>query len=464
MLSRDRDPETREPTVEIAHDALLGAWERLRGWIAAAEEDLRTQHRLARAARDWAEAGRDPSFLLHGARLERLVAWREEAGLALTPVERGLLEESLGAPTEPREGARRERGLERRSMRRLRTAVGVLAGGVIVAGAVTAFALNQRAEAEDQERTAVARGLAAAAVGSLGEDAERSVLLALEAVRHTRNAGGAVLPEAQEALHRAVVASRIRLRVPGLGGMTDWSPDGDLFVTEGPEDRGLIDIRDAATGRSVRTFHGHDVDVNFVAFSADGSRLATSGDDGTAKVWDPRTGRQLASVGDGPDQVWGAALSPDGTRLAAAWWEAGGGAGLRRGRRDGEVCEITGLDASLNTAFSPDGRRLAIATLERGRCPRRRRLLPPCRDARGAERRHRRRLQPRRPADRDHELGRERADLGRAHLAARASRSPGIATRSSPRTGARTRAGWPPAHATARPGCGRSAARRCASC
>ena len=47
LLSLDRDPETREPTVEIAHDALLGAWERLRGWIAAAEEDLRTQHRLA---------------------------------------------------------------------------------------------------------------------------------------------------------------------------------------------------------------------------------------------------------------------------------------------------------------------------------------------------------------------------------------------------------------------------------
>jgi WD40 repeat protein len=174
-----------------------------------------------------------------------------------------------------------------------------------------------------------------------------------------------VLPEAEEALHRAVVASRIRLRVPGLGGATDWSPDGDLFVTEGPEDRGLIDIRDAATGRSVRAFHGHDGDVNLVSFSGDGSRLATSGDDGTAKVWDPRTGERLAGFGRGDDQVWGAALSPDGSRLAAAWWEAGPVRvfDVAGGRR---ICEVIGLDASLNTAFSPDGRRLAIATWTEG--------------------------------------------------------------------------------------------------
>ena len=53
-----------------------------------------------------------------------------------------------------------------------------------------------------------------------------------------------------------------------------------MFVTEGPEDTGLIDIRDAETGVSIQSFHGHDPDVNDVAFSNDSSMLATTGDDG----------------------------------------------------------------------------------------------------------------------------------------------------------------------------------------
>ena len=70
---------------------------------------------------------------------------------------------------------------------------------------------------------------------------------------------GSALPEAEEALHqrRDRVADRAAA-CPGVGGALDWSPDGTIFVTEGPEDTGLVDIRDAGTGESVRSFHGHD--------------------------------------------------------------------------------------------------------------------------------------------------------------------------------------------------------------
>ena len=129
------------------------------------------------------------------------------------------------------------------------------------------------------------RALAAASVANLEVDAERSILLALEAIDRTRSVDGTVLPEAEEALHRAVTASRIVLSVPGVGGALDWSPTG-VFVTEGPEDSGIVDIRDAGSGQSVIEFPGHDVDVNDVRFSPDGSMLATTGDDGALKVWD----------------------------------------------------------------------------------------------------------------------------------------------------------------------------------
>ena len=84
------------------------------------------------------------------------------------------------------------------------------------------------------------------------------MLLALAAVDETRARDGSVLPEAEEALHRAVTASRVVLSVAGLGGAVDWSPDGRRFVTEGPEDSGVVDIRDAETGESVLSFPGHE--------------------------------------------------------------------------------------------------------------------------------------------------------------------------------------------------------------
>jgi WD40 repeat protein len=165
-----------------------------------------------------------------------------------------------------------------------------------------------------------ARELAAAARANLTEDPQLSILLALKAVDTTRGGDGPVLTEASDALHAAVTASRIESNFPDLGGSLDWSPDGSVFVTEGPEDSGIIDIRDAATGESVRAFHGHDVDVNDVAFGSDGPTLATTGDDGALRVWDSSSGEAVAAFEfPGGGSVWSPAISPDGSRVAASW-------------------------------------------------------------------------------------------------------------------------------------------------
>jgi hypothetical protein len=79
-----------------------------------------------------------------------------------------------------------------------------LPAAAFVATGLTLVANGQREQATREARVASARELAAAAVANLDVDPERSILLAVEAVERTRSVDGLVLPEAEEALHRAV--------------------------------------------------------------------------------------------------------------------------------------------------------------------------------------------------------------------------------------------------------------------
>ena len=371
FLTFDRDPATREPTVEIAHEALLTAWGRLRGWIEDAREDLRQERGLARAAAEWQAAERDPSFLLRGARLEQVAAWDAATDLAIGHDERAYLKASIDQRDRDRaeqdERLRREARTERRSRTRLRALVAVFAAAALVAGVLTFVAVDQRERADREARTATARELASAAVANLEVDATLSVLLAIEAVDETRSVDGTVLPEAEAALHRAVTASREVSSIPGLGVPFDWSSTGD-FVAEGAEGTGIVDVRDAVTGERVRSWKGHDGDLGDVEFSRDGTALATAGpDDGMLKVWNPTTGEPLGSL-RGHGETAGPSLSRDGSIAAAAWIRAAPGRDdqvqvldLATGRRVW-AHRFRGLQ---DTALSPDGTQMAVTTESR---------------------------------------------------------------------------------------------------
>ena len=370
LLAFDRDPLTRGPTVEVAHEALLREWGRLRGWVESAREDLRTHRRLAGAATEWAAADQDPSFLLRGGHLQQLQAWAATSSLTLTGPERHYLEAST-AQHDAEQAERQARAahqavLERRAAGRLRGLVAVLATLVLVAGGLTAVAFTQRTAARREARIAAARELAAGAVANLAVDPERSILLALQAVTTTREADGTVLPEAEEALHRAVQANRTLLTVTrtenlqvvvgGPGGVA-FSSDGATVAT--PADHNTAKVWNAATGTAVRTFVGHTDRVTDVAFSRDGTRLATASADHTARVWEVATGREVAVLRGHAGAVMRLAFSPDGRRLATASWD-----GTARVWAIGSATAVRVLHHSgplEAVAFSSDGTHLAVA-------------------------------------------------------------------------------------------------------
>jgi WD40 repeat protein/DNA-binding SARP family transcriptional activator len=351
--------------VQLAHEALARAWPRLQGWLDEDVEGQRILRHLTGASDTWDTMGRPDSELYRGARLTQALDWRQRADPDLTPTERDYLDASQTlADTEQRaaENRARHQARQNRRLRALLTATAIFLVGALITGFV---AVGQREQARDEGRVATARELAAAATANLEVDPERSILLALAAVERSRSGDGGALAEAEEALHSAVTASRIELRVPGVGGRLDWSPDGTVFVTEGREDSGIVDIRDARTGDSVRSFQAHDGDITDVAFNHDGTQLATTGDDG-ARIWDPATGEELHAVPvPGHDVglgVSGPSFNADGSLFAAAWPDDGVvkivdvATGL-------VVREVRSVAEPNSTTFDPTGTRLAITSL-----------------------------------------------------------------------------------------------------
>ena len=131
LLTFDHDPLTRKPTVEVAHEALLREWNRLRDWLDESRDDIRLQRLLTTAVSEWQLSDHSQGYLLQGARLTQFETWAAETTVALTADEQAFMEASL-AERRAREAAEAERQareakMERRSRNFLRGLVVVLA-------------------------------------------------------------------------------------------------------------------------------------------------------------------------------------------------------------------------------------------------------------------------------------------------------------------------------------------------
>lgn len=438
LLTFDHDPITRGATIEVAHEALLREWSRLREWLSENRADIRLQRQLAAMVNEWQTADRDASFLLTGTRLEQFEGWSANTSVALTQDEKAYLDASIAERDrrESEERIRQQRELENarklaeterqraeeqtQSATELRKRSYYLTGAfaIVLVMAIAATFLGR--QAQNSSRLATSRELAAASISNLEVDPERSILLALKAVDTTHTVDQTVLPEAEDALHRAVLASRAQLTLgPGEEQVVRavFSPDGSQIATRAV---GSVRVWNAKTGKELfqipmtppplelrlRAARGWDnvvyssdgsqlasidpdlLDKSFVwakvfdtrsgklihqtkipmtqaewvasDFTSDLGRVVVASSQNIGKIWDTRTGELLTSLTGNQPSVLAVTFSPDERRIVTA--SSDGSAKIWDSETGKELLDLCCHHQPVfGAAFSPDGSRVATA-------------------------------------------------------------------------------------------------------
>jgi WD40 repeat protein len=252
--------------------------------------------------------------------------------------------------------------------------------------------------ARKAERTAVARERIAFSLMTAETNPETSVLLAIQAVLATRDAGYGTLPEAEQMLHKALLRLPVSFVIPEGEGSFDvvsWSPDGAylaasreqsikvwrwnpyyvlpellhhrkvLAICWSPDAKrlatatgdGHVAVWNVESTAELLSFQGHNGAVLAVAWSPDGSRIATASVDSTVKIWEAKSGRLLLTFKSDQGEFRSVSWSPDGKQLAAAGesyfvpvWDAASGSEFMKLFVEGRQNAV---------AWSPDGSQLA---------------------------------------------------------------------------------------------------------
>lgn len=326
LLALDRDEATRSPTLEVAHEAILREWERLRYWLNESRDDIRQERLIALAASAWDNAGREASFLLRGSRLEQSITWRESTQLTLTPLETNFIDNSIRQREQEQliEAQRqvREAAQERRSQFLLRGLIVLFAIASTVGITLTILAIQARNDAElaALESRSIAVAINAEKVFDTG-NRTLGLSLAYEAAN--------ILDSPPPEVHRILVELAY---APGLyRTIQSASPIKAIAVnpisqtvaisnalTDSEQADGNIYLWDTALNSVIQTFIGHTDVVTALTFSTNGQYLVSGSANGEIIIWNVSTGMEIQRLSGHDEQIWSVYYSPDNQSLVSA--------------------------------------------------------------------------------------------------------------------------------------------------
>ena len=390
-----------EDGIELAHEALLQHWPRLRAWVAENVESLQAREYLARAAALWIENGRPDDLLVPVERFGLHRGGTDEAEPMLSADKREFI-----AASRAHFAARELEQIRTTTRLRQRNRIAVAAFAVatalaVIAGASLANMVRIRNEALSRQIALSAErvsrqnpGLAAqialasaeradtvegtsALVGATGAPLPRRVLGRAEATSLVVDAGATLVaqPGGDGAL-RIWRGAAARGEVDGTPETIPLDPaGGNLFtgavVTAGSGrtllaagGMGGLWLVDASAEPSavVATLSAGQGTVYSTAFTPDGTTLLAGTADGTLRRWDvstPAAPRELAPLASGGVPVLALGVGPDGTTVAAAMDLTGVRGWTLHGQRATELPALATSSRVQALAFSPDGGWLA---------------------------------------------------------------------------------------------------------
>jgi WD40 repeat protein len=331
--------------VDIAHDSLLTAWQRLQDWLAEDYTDHLIHHQLTDDTTRWQHAHHDKAFLYRGTELttarKALTRWdtNPDRYPSPTPQARHFIHTSIHA--------------DRRTTTVRRTALTALVFLIIATSITALIAITTAKQARHQHAIALSRQLAAQADALTDTNPGLAQRLAAAAWQT------APTSEAHYSMLNAL-ATRQRTVLTHGGDRVVFSPDGTMLATGGEMAPRLWDVN---TGKQIGApFTGHIGMVTSAVFSPDSKTLATSGEDGAVRLWDVTTHHQIGDPLTGhPGIEIGVAFSLDGKTLATTpgdettrLWD------VHTGKQIG--APLTGhTDIVTSAVFSPDSKTLATS-------------------------------------------------------------------------------------------------------
>ncbi|MGW6059666.1 nSTAND1 domain-containing NTPase [Streptomyces sp. NPDC055189] len=348
-------------TVDLAHEALISAWPRLRAWVDADRERLRLHRALTEAAVAWEELGRDPGAVYRGTRLKAAremfgeVPARDEptrlgAAGELTPLEAGFLRAGIDV----HEAGVRDGTRAARRTRALLSGLAVLLCLAVVAGV---GAWQQNRNVERQQAQAEARRIVGVARTLRLSDPVTAMRLSVAAWRV------ADLPETREAV-RTAGSWQEQDSFSGPGGANVSNVPGHLSAdgrTLTAIDRDRVVRWDMRDHDRIGSYDRPGIHENNMDVSADGRLIAQQGEDGVL-VWD--LGRNRAAgprFGTGERQDTDGWFGPSGRTFIVRAGVRGGATvqvwDVRRHKLLDEIRHRT--TESPAPALSPDDRLLA---------------------------------------------------------------------------------------------------------
>ena len=343
-------------SVEIAHEALIRCWPRLRDWLTEDREGLKLHRQLTNATQAWEAVDHDPGALYRGTRLAQARDWATTHDTALTTRERDFLHASQDAESD-------ELTTARRHTRRLRRLVALLATLLLIAGAATALAIEAQDGASQQRNVAIAQKLIRDAAALRATNPALALQLSLAAYRLVP------LRDTRDNLLSAF-ATPYATRLTGMVLSAAFSPDDHILATAGVDNTvRLWDVSDVEHPATLATLTGLPGGVRSVAFSPDGRTLAGGSAGPTIRLWDVADIRHPREAATITSRVFAesVAFSPDGQILAAAENTAGAQLwDISDTRHPAELATLTGhTDAVYSVAFSPGGQTLATASADK---------------------------------------------------------------------------------------------------